>query len=305
MKILVTGGAGYVGVPLVSALLDAGHQVTIVDNFMFGFESVLHLVSRPNLKMIKNDVRNEDLSYLDDSDVVFHLAAISGYPECEANPNSAQRINLDASIRISDHLSKDQLLVFASTTSIYGASGSVSDEETEVAPVSLYGMTKLQAERVIMQRENSISLRWATVFGVAPRMRSGLMVNDFVQKAIHEGTLVLYSGDSKRTFMHVNDSVAGYLFALEHVDQMRGGVFNMGSEELNYSKRDIAENIHRYESFEIVDSSMCDKDVRHFYVSYAKAKALGFECQYSLDDGIVELIKLYRFFNPHSFIKAI
>lgn len=305
MNILVTGGAGYVGVPLVTALLDDGHDVTIVDNFMFGFEPVLHLVSRPNLKMIKTDVRNEDLSYLDNNDVVFHLAAISGYPECEANPNSAQRINLDATIRISNYLSKDQLLVFASTTSIYGASGTISDEETEVSPVSLYGMTKLQAERELMQRENSISLRWATVFGVAPRMRSGLLVNDFVQKALHEGTLVLYSGDSKRTFMHVNDSVRGYLFALEHVAEMAGGVFNMGSEDLNYSKRDIAEHIHNYHPFEIVDSSMCDKDVRHFYVSFKKAVDLGFECQYTLDDGIVELIKLYRFFNPHSFIKAI
>ena len=305
MDILVTGGAGYVGNLLAKALLEAGHVVTIVDNFMFGYESILHIVSHPNLHMIKTDIRNKDLSYLDDKDVIFHLAAISGYPACEANPNSAKLINVDATARIVDYLAKAQLLIYASTTSLYGASGSVNDEETEVKPASLYGITKYQAEQGVMQRENSISLRWATVFGVSPRMRAGLMVNDFVEKAVHEGTLVLYSAHSKRTFMHIRDGVNGYLFALNHADQMRGQVYNMGSEELNFSKSEIAENIQRYLSYEIVESSIGDKDVRDFYVSFAKVRALGYTCEHTLDEGIRELIKLYRFYDPNSFIRPI
>ncbi|KAA0231879.1 NAD(P)-dependent oxidoreductase [candidate division KSB1 bacterium] len=305
MKILVTGGAGYVGNLLAKALLGAGHVVTIFDNFMFGYDSVLHIVNHPNLHIIKGDIRNDNLAYLHDKDVIFHLAAISGYPACEANPNSAKLINVDATVRISDYLAKDQLLIYASTTSFYGNSGSVSDEKTIVNPVSLYGLTKHQAEQIILQRENAISLRWATVFGVSPRMRAGLLVNDFVQKAVQEGTLVLYSPYSKRTFMHVADSVKGYLFALDHAHQMRGQIYNMGSEKLNFSKREIADAIKQYFSFEIIEANMLDKDVRHFSVSFANARALGFNCEVSLEDGIHEMIKLYRFYTPHSFIKPI
>ncbi len=305
MNILVTGGAGYIGNLLAQALLEQGHKVTIIDNFMYGYEPVLHIVPYPNLEIIKTDIRNQDLSYLQDQDVIFHLAAISGYPACEANPNSAKLINLDATARIAEHLAKDQLLIYASTTSIYGATGEISDEDIEVSPVSLYGVTKYEAEQVLMQRENSISLRWATVFGVSPRMRAGLLVNDFVEKAVHEGTLVLYAGDSKRTFMHIKDCVNGYLVALDHAEQMRGQIYNMGSEELNFSKREIAEHIQRYVSFEIIDSSFGDKDVRHFYVSFAKVRALGYACKYTLDDGVRELVKLYRFYDPNSFIRPI
>ena len=305
MKVLITGGAGYVGTPLAESLLECGHEVTILDNFMYGYESILHLISHENLSVIKTDIRNEDLSYLKDQDVIFHLAAISGYPACEANPSSAEFINYVATKRISDYLSKDQILIFASSTSLYGSSGTLSNENTKVEPVSLYGVTKFKSEQHIMQRENSISLRWATVFGVSSRMREGLIVNDFVDKAIKEGTLVLYSGDSKRTFMHINDSVQGYLFALYN-DEMLGGVFNMGNESLNFSKREIAEKIHEYYSdFEIIDSSMEDKDVRHFLVDFSKARNLGYECNYTLDNGILELIKLYKFYDPNSFIRPI
>ena len=306
MKVLITGGAGYVGTPLAKSLLECGHEVTILDNFMYGYKSILHLISHENLSVIKTDIRNEDLSYLKDQDVIFHLAAISGYPACEANPSSAEFINYVATRRISDYLSKSQILIFASSTSLYGSSGTLSNENSKVEPVSLYGVTKIKSEQHIMQRENSISLRWATVFGVSSRMREGLIVNDFVDKAIKEGTLVLYSGDSKRTFMHINDSVQGYIFALYNTEEMLGGVFNMGNESLNFSKREIAEKIHEYYSdFEIIDSSMEDKDVRHFLVDFSKARKLGYECNYTLDDGILELIKLYKFYDPNSFIRPI
>lgn len=306
MKVLITGGAGYVGTQLAERLLGYGYDVTILDNFMYGYDSVLYLTGLKNLSVIKTDIRNTDLSYLKDQDVIFHLAAISGYPACEANPNSAELINYVATKRISDYLSKDQILIFASSTSLYGSSGNLSDEDTKVEPVSLYGVTKVKAEQDIMQRENSVSLRWATVFGVSSRMRAGLIVHDFVEKAVKEGTLVLYSGNSKRTFMHIKDSVMGYTFALKNIDKMKGQIFNMGNESLNFSKKEIADKIYEYYTdFEVIDSSMEDKDVRHFLVDFSKARNLGYECIYTLDYGIIELLKLYKFYDPYSFIRPI
>lgn len=305
MKVLITGGAGYVGTPLAKALLEQGHEVTILDNFMFGYDSVLYLVGHPKLHVIKQDIRNQDTAYLKEPEAIFHLAAISGYPACEANPNSAQLINVEATRRIVKSLSKHQILLYASTTSLYGAVGATSTEDTPVTPASLYGTTKREAEQICLEHTRAISLRWATVFGVSPRMRAGLLMNDFVEKAVHEGALVLFKADSKRTFMHVNDSVKGYVFALNHADSMAGQIFNMGSERLNLSKRDIANAIRKYVKFEIVEAATPDKDVRDFYVSFAKAKAMGFDCDVDLDTGIRELVKLYRFYDPNSFIRPI
>ena len=305
MKILITGGVGYTGVMLASSMLDQGHEVTVVDNFLYGYESILHLVANPRLHVVKTDVRNSDMSYLATPDVIYHLAAISGFPACAANPNSAYLINVEATKRIVDHLSPDQLLIYASTTSNYGSNGSIGTEDCALEPVSVYGITKHKAEEFVMARENSISLRWATVFGASPRMRAGLLVNDFVERAVSENVIVLYDAESKRSFMHVNDLVRGYLFALENQDQMRGEIYNMGSDRLNYTKLEIAEHIQSMLQCEIVMSQIGDKDIRNFQVSYAKARALGYDCETSLEDGIAELIKLYRFYTPNSFIRPI
>jgi len=237
---------------------------------------------------------------------VFHLAGLSGYPACESNPNSAQLINVDATEQLVKKMAPGQLLVYASTTSLYENAGTVCDEETKVTPRGgLYSITKYEAEKIVMQRENSISLRWATVFGVSPRMRAGLMLNDFCEKAVHEGTLVLYSAYSKRTFMHVRDSVRGYVFSLDKADQMRGQIYNMGSERLNFSKVELAEAVRKHVKFEVIQSKLGDKDVRNFIISFAKAKALGFDCEISIDQGIEELVKLYRFYHPTSFVRPI
>lgn len=305
MKILITGGVGYCGVMLASSLLDEGHEVTVVDNFLYGYDSILHLVAHPNLHVVKTDIRNSDLAYLAEPDVVYHLAAISGFPACAANPNSAYLINVEATRRIAENLSPDQLLIYASTTSFYGSTGSVGTEDCEVSPVSVYGITKYQAEEIVMARDNSISLRWATVFGASPRMRAGLLVNDFVERAVSERVIVLYDADSKRSFMHVSDLVRGYLFALEHQGEMRGGIYNMGSDRLNYSKLEIAEKIQRMHPCEIVMAKIGDTDIRHFVISYEKARALGFDCLTSLEDGIAELVKLFQFYTPNSFIRPI
>lgn len=208
MKILVTGGAGYCGVPLCAALLAAGHHVTILDTFMFGYAPVLHLLSNPKLEIVKEDIRGPTLSrYLSDKDVVFHLAGISGYPACEANPASARLVNIDGTRNLCQQLYKSQILINASTTSFYGASKTECRETDPITPVNLYGESKKIAEDICMERANSISLRWATVFGVSPRMRDDLMVNDFVRRAMRERVLVLYDPDSTRTFIHIDDLV--------------------------------------------------------------------------------------------------
>jgi nucleoside-diphosphate-sugar epimerase len=197
-------------------------------------------------------------------------------------------------------LGKGQQLINASTTSFYGASGEECDETVATNPVSIYGRTKLEAETIVMQRENSISLRFATVFGIGARMRNDLMANDFCYKAVHERAIVIFAGYSKRTFVHINDAIGGYLFALEHFSEMNNGIYNVGDEQMNFSKIDIADAIKKYIDFEIVNSSLPDLDVRSFLVSFKKIKDLGYRTEFTLDDGLKDLIKLYKFYKVFS-----
>jgi len=305
MKILVTGGAGYKGVILVKKLLERGHAVTLLDNFMYGYNSVLHLVTEPNLKIIQLDIRNLDEKFLAEFDVIYHLAGISSMPSCAANPHSAQLINVDATRRLVTCLHPDQLLIYASTTSVYGASGVECDETAPVEPASLYAKTKYEAEKIVQERANSISLRFATVFGTSPKMRPDLLVNDFTYRAINDRSLVLFASHSKRTFIHILDAIEAYLFALAHTDGMRGKIFNIGDESLNFSKQDIARAIRNHVQYEIVDSSLPDLDVRNFLVSFKRIRDLGFKTKFSLDHGIKELLKLYSFYKSHSHFSVI
>jgi len=300
MNIVVTGGAGYKGTMLVRELLKLKHHVTLLDNFMYGYQSVLHLVTEPCLTIRQLDIRNLSASDVAKADVVFHLAGISGMPACAANPHSAEVINVSATRRLISLLDSAQLLVFASTTSIYGVSEDGCDETSRIDPPSLYARTKYEAEQAVMNRENSIALRFATVFGVSTRMRADLIVNDFAYRAVNERSLVLFGSHSKRACMHIEDAISGYLFALEHTDQMRNGVYNVGDERLNCSKREIADAIGRFVSFEIVDSSMPDLDSRNFLVSFEKIRSLGYRVRRSLDDGIRELLRLYGFYKTYS-----
>ena len=304
-KILVTGGAGYKGVVLVKKLLERGYGVTLLDNFMFGYDSVLHLVAEPNLRIVQLDIRNLDEKLLAEFDAIYHLAGIVGMPACAANPYAAEVINVEATRKLVSCLHKDQLLIYASTTSIYGASDIECNESVPVEPPSLYAKTKYAAEKVVMDRQNSISLRFATVFGTSPRMRVDLLVNDFAYRAVHERAIVLFSGRSKRTFVHILDAIEGYLFALDHADAMRGKIFNVGEEKLNFSKLDIANAIRNYVKFEIIDSSLPDVDVRDFLVTFKRIRDLGFSVKFSLDDGIKELLKLYSFYKSYSPFKVI
>lgn len=304
MKVLVTGGAGYKGVKLVAKLLSKGHTVTLLDNFMYGFEPILHLAEDKNLTVLKQDIRNK-VAGIHQYDIIFHLAAISGFPACSANPASAQLINVDATRQLVESLGKEQMIIYASTTSFYGKSGEPCNEDTPVDPVSHYGGTKYKAECIMANRENFISLRFATVFGFSPKMRMDLMVNDFTYKALKEGMVVLFDGYAKRTFIHIDDAVDGYMFAMENRDKMRGNIFNVGGNHLNFSKLEIAEAVQRHIQFRIIDSDVKDKDVRHFVVSFDKMRKQGFIPRKTLDDGITEMLRIFQFYDYFSHYRTI
>jgi nucleoside-diphosphate-sugar epimerase len=300
MNILVTGGAGYKGVLLAKKLLERGHSVTILDNFMFRYDCVLHLVKEPQLSIKQMDIRNLQERDVAGFDVIYHLAGISGMPACAANPHAAEMINVHGTATLCGYLHKDQLIVYASTTSFYGAGGQACDETVDVKPVSIYGRTKYEAERIVLQHENAVALRFATVFGVSPKMRVDLMVNDFAYKAVKDRAVVLFAAHSKRTFIHIDDAIAAYLFALDHSTTMRGQAYNVGAEHLNYSKLDIARAIEERHPFEVIDSSLPDLDQRDFLVSFKKLTELGFRVRLGLAEGIHDLLKLYSFYTKHS-----
>lgn len=304
-KSLVTGGAGYKGILLVKHLLDLGHHVTLVDNFMYGFDSVLHLSGEKNLEIIKLDIRNIESRDLLKYDTVFHLAGISGMPACAANPSSAEFINVQATRLLASKMSKSQQLIYASTTSIYGDASSYCDENVHINPPSLYAKTKYEAEQIVMERTNSVSLRFATIFGTSPRMRADLLVNDFTYKAINERSIVIFGSKSKRTFLHIKDAIEGYIFAFNNFNTMKDQVYNLGDENLNFSKINIAEAIKKHIDFEIIDSSLPDLDIRDFIVSFSKIKNLGYNTKRTLDDGICDLLKLYRFYKVYSHFNTI
>ena len=256
------------------------------------------------LTVLKQDIRNK-IDKISQYDIIFHLAAISGYPACSANPASAQLINVEATRSLADSLGDEQTIIYASTTSFYGKSGKPCNEETPVDPVSHYGRTKYMAESILAERKNFISLRFATVFGFSPKMRMDLMVNDFTYKALKEGVLVLFDGYAKRTFIHIDDAVDAYTFAMENRNKMKGNIFNVGGNHLNFSKLQIAQAIQKLINFKIIDSDIKDKDIRHFIVSFDKIHKMGFSPKKTIDDGIVEMLRIFQFYDYYLHYKTI
>jgi nucleoside-diphosphate-sugar epimerase len=305
MKILITGGAGYKGVLLTEELLKMGHKVTILDNFMYGYDSLLNLILNKNLTINKTDIRNLKESDVKDFDIIYHLAGISGMPACASNPHSAESINVESVKKLVSLVSKNQLIINASTTSMYGFSDTICDEKSIITPVSIYGKTKYVSENIIQERENSISLRFATVFGVSPRMRNDLMVNDFTYKAIHDRSIILFAKDTKRTFIHINDAIKGYIFAAENSEKMISNVYNVGDNDMNFSKKEISDNIAKYVNFELIESNLPDLDKRNFEISFNKINDLGYKVKHNLNDGIVDLIKLYSYYVQYTPYKII
>lgn len=305
MKVLVTGGAGYKGTILVGELLEKGHKVTVLDNFMYGYEPVLPFVKYKNCDFVKKDIRNISEKDVKNFDVIYHLAGISGYSACEANPHSAQIINVDSTKNLTALLSKSQVLVYASTTSFYGKSGQTRYETDKPEPVSLYGVTKYKAEVICMERENSIAFRFATLFGVSAKMRCDLMLNDFVYRAMIDRSLVLFDSKSMRTFLHVRDAIKAYLMVFDDLNAYVGNVFNVGCNSMNYSKLQLANIIKKHLNFNIIDSELLDPDERNFIINFDKISKLGFKSTITAEEGIEELIKLYSFYHPYASFRPI
>jgi len=299
-KILVTGGAGYVGAVLVDKLLSEGYKVKVLDNLMYGQTCHLLFFINKNFEFIKGDIRSKKTvkEALKNVDIVIHLAAIVGAPACRKNPKIAREINIIGSRNVNQLRSINQPLIYASTGSNYGKLNEICTEKSPLNPVSLYGKTKSQAEEEIMKRGNAVALRFATGFGVSPRFRyDSLLINDFVYQACKNKQLIVYEADVKRTFIHVQDMARSYLFALANYKKMKDEVFNVGSEKMNYTKRDIVLKIKEKIPFFLYFAGIAkDADKRDYEVSYAKIRKIGFEPKIGLDEGIEELIKVFNNF---------
>jgi nucleoside-diphosphate-sugar epimerase len=296
-NILVTGGAGYLGSILVPTLLAEGHKVTVLDNFMFGQNSLGHVCVDENLEIVRGDARNEQTmrGLVKDADTVIPLAALVGAPLCARDEAGAISTNRDAIVMLGKILSREQRLLVPITNSGYGV-GSNSEyctEESPLRPISLYGRTKVEAEAAALERENSISFRLATVFGMAPRMRIDLLVNDFVYRAVMDRTITLFEGHFRRNFIHIRDVTRAFLHGLENFERLAGEPYNVGLSDANLSKVQLCERIKAHVPELVILSAPIgeDPDKRDYIVSNDKIEATGFMPQYSLDKGIVELKK--------------
>lgn len=297
MRVLVTGGAGYVGSVLVPMLLAEGHQVVVLDNLRYGGHGLLHCLTEPNVRLVEGDIRDSAAltPLVQESEVIVHLAAIVGYPTCLKHPEVARSTNVDGTKALVSALRPDQFVVYGSTGSNYGKLQGTCSEESPLNPISLYAQTKAEAEDIVMSTGQATALRFATAFGVSPRMRFDLLVNDFVRRAMIEKRLVVYEGHSRRTFIHVHDIARSISFAITQRGRMQGQVYNVGAEALNATKADIAEMIRQRVEFRLrYADGNSDPDARDYYVSYAKIRAIGFETTHDLKSGILEVMQAVR-----------
>ena len=297
-KVLITGGAGYIGSVLAELLLNKGYNVTVYDNLIYKQTSLLHLCNETRFNFIKGDVTNKKqlLPQIINNDIIIPLAAIVGAPACDTNKGLATAINYTQIEFIVDNLRKNQQLIMPNTNSQYGSSDSIITEESPFNPLSHYAVTKCKAEEYIMDWENGICLRLATVFGSSPRMRTDLLVNDFVYKTITEGCLVLFQSKFKRNYIHVRDIAETFLFCIRNYDKLNGQVFNVGLSDANLNKMELAQKIKTYyPNLVIIENEFStDIDNRNYIVSNDKLESYGWKPKYSIDDGIQELALAYE-----------
>ncbi len=300
MRVLVTGASGYLGSVLCEVLLREGYQVTALDNLLFQQNSLFHLCANPDFDFHFGDARDESLvaKLIKDADVIIPLAALVGAPLCSRDPITAKSLNLDAILMINRLRSARQLVVYPTTNSGYGATtGDIfCTEDTPLTPISLYGTTKVEAEKAVLDSPNAITLRLATVFGVSPRMRIDLLVNHFTYCAVTDGYLVIFEKDFKRNFIHIRDVADCFLHCIRNAARMVGRPYNAGLDDANISKEELALKIKKfipkfYVHFSEVGS---DPDKRNYIVSNERLRKAGFAAKRSLEDGIQELLKAYR-----------
>ena len=300
MKILITGGAGYIGSTMVPRLLEQGHQVTVLDTFERGTTELAAVCADENFVPVKGDARDTRLldELVPQADVLIPLAALVGAPLCKLDPIAAKTLNQDAVVDLVKRTSKDQKVVFPVTNSGYGIgeSGKFCTEESPLNPISLYGITKVEAEKAVLDNGNGVTLRLATVFGMAPRMRLDLLVNDFTWRAVTDRAVVIFEGHFKRNYIHVRDVVKGFEHAIENFDAMRGEAYNLGLSDANLSKIELCQKIQEHvPSFVYLEAPIGeDPDKRDYIVSNEKVEATGWRPDWSLDRGIAELLRGYK-----------
>ncbi len=298
--ILVTGGAGYIGSILVPALLEQGYSVTVLDNFAFGQASLLDCCHNEKLTIVRGDVRDEALvkKQLVQADAIIPLACLVGAPLCAQRPVEARTINYDAIKFIVDHTSAAQRILFPTTNSGYGVGmdGICCTEATTLQPISLYGRLKTDMEKVLLDSGRAITFRLATAFGISPRMRLDLLVNDFTYRAVTDRFIVLFEAHFKRNFIHVRDVARAFLHGLDHFSRMQGEPYNVGLSDANLSKRELCGEIRKQvPAFHIVESEIGqDPDQRNYIVSNEKIEATGYRPTVTLQQGIAELIRGYQ-----------
>ena len=307
MNILVTGGAGYIGSVLVPNLLSQGHAVTVIDNFMYKQISLASSIRDVKLSLVFGDVRDESLmkEHLSKADVIIPLAAIVGAPACDNDPIAAQSINKDSILWLLKHLSFQQRILMPTTNSAYGSGdkNNYCDENSPLNPLSLYARDKVTVENALLEFPNATSFRLATVFGISPRMRLDLLVNNFVYRAISDGFVILFEGHFKRNYIHVQDVIQAFNLALNDEKNFKGEIFNVGLSEANISKVDLCREIQSIiPSFTYLEAALGkDPDQRNYVVSNQKIENLGFKPTVSLRNGLEELVKGLKMFNHKPF----
>ena len=307
VNVLVTGGAGYIGSILVPRLLDEGFSVTVVDNLFYNQNSLLECCANNNFNFIKGDICDHALiqNQLKSCDVIIPLAALVGGPLCDANRHLAHLVNDDAHENMVRNISADQKVIFPNTNSGYGVgnSGELCDEKSPLRPISEYARTKVKIEQSFLDRGNAVTFRLATVFGMSPRMRIDLLVNDFVYRAVKDRFVILFEEKFKRNFIHVRDVTEAFLFGIENYEQMRGEPYNVGLSSANLTKLELCQEIQRRIPEFVVEIAKIgeDPDKRDYLVSNDKLESLGWAARYTLQDGIEELIKGYSIVRPHVF----
>ncbi|OUV99217.1 MAG: hypothetical protein CBD16_08535 [Betaproteobacteria bacterium TMED156] len=307
MKILITGGAGYIGSILVPMLLDKGNEIVVIDNFMYGQTPLLESCINKNLSIIRGDVRNKNLLLreLKEADAILPLACLTGAPICEKDPVGANQINFEAIKYLADNKSKNQLLIFPCTNSGYGVGeeGIFCDEDTPMRPVSIYGKLKVELEKYLLQKGDCLTFRFATVFGMSPRMRLDLLVNDFTYRAVVDKTLVLFEAHFKRNYLHVRDASRAFIHAIDNYSSMAGEPFNVGLSDANLSKKELCETIQKTVSdFKFIISEIGkDPDQRNYLISNEKIEKYGFSTSVGLQAGIEELVKGFQVMRRNQF----
>ncbi|MDM8554084.1 NAD(P)-dependent oxidoreductase [Desulfococcaceae bacterium HSG7] len=307
IKILITGGAGYIGSILVPALLQDGHKVTVLDNLMYDQVPLLDCCSNSEFNFIKGDICDYSLvnGLLPKFDIIIPLAAIVGAPACKINPTVTKLVNYEAHINIVKKTGLSQMVLFPTTNSGYGigANEQFCTEESPLRPISEYGRTKVEIEKAFLAKGNAITFRLATVFGMSPKMRIDLLVNDFTYRAFKDRFIILFEEHFRRNYVHIRDVAKAFLFGIENYNRMKGECFNVGLSSANLTKRQLCEKIKEYlPNFYIHTAPVGeDPDKRDYLVSNDKIESLGWKPDYTLDDGIQELIKGYAIIKPNRF----